>query len=193
MIVLVDVIIKLLEYEKKCNKISTLIEDDLKVLNTLYKNQEIINLKRTIDLYSQFQVLLKISKCDYVSLFKYDYTKRFVVLHFLLSVDDKGVILQDSNLEDLPVESSKTTLNIMRSDNDDLYSILIDEVKEKDLAVYNVMQKRGVNKMYYQNIYKNEKNPLGYVAISYKDTNYELPEEDKIEILRLIEKMKSYL
>ena len=149
MIVLVDVIIKLLEYEKKCNKISTLIEDDLKVLNTLYKNQEIINLKRTIDLYSQFQVLLKISKCDYVSLFKYDYTKRFVVLHFLLSVDDKGVILQDSNLEDLPVASSKTTLNIMRSDNDDLYSILIDEVKEKDLAVYNVMQKRGVNKMYY--------------------------------------------
>jgi hypothetical protein len=196
MIVLIDVVIKMLEYEKKCKKISTLIEDDLKILNTLntlHKNQEIINLKKTIELYSQFQILLKISKCDYISLFKYDYTKKFVILHFLLSVDEKGVILQDSKLEDLPVASSVITLNIMRSDNDNLYSLLVDEVKEKDITIYNIMLKRGINKIYYQNIYKDEFNPLGYVAISYKNINYELPEEDKIEILRIIEKIKSYL
>lgn len=55
------------------------------------------------------------------------------------------------------------------------------------------MQYRGINKLYYQNVYKNQENPLGFISLSYKDENYKLLDTDKEEILRIIEKMKSYL
>lgn len=192
-ILLINIHLKFLLYKKKSLKLFENLNENIKFLTYIHKKQEVINLKNTIDLYSQFQILLKISKADYISLFKYDYSNRYVVLHFLLSVNDKGIIIQDSNLKDLPVASSLITLNIMKSDNNDLYSMVLDEVKKKDETVYNVMKKREINKIYYQNIYKEEHNPLGYVAISYKDENFIMPEDDKIEILRIIEKMKTYL
>ena len=181
------------KYKIVSNDLIKILSKNVDFLNDFYRRQEVIQLKSTIQLYSQFQVILKISKANYISFFKYDYSNKFVVLHFLLSINDKGVILQDSKLEDLPVASSLVTLNIMKSDNNELYSILVDEVKDKDESVYNVMKKRGVNKMYYQNIYKEELNPLGYIAISYKDGEYMLPDDDKIEIIRIIEKIKTYL
>ena len=184
---------KSLIYKRNSNELIKILSKNVDFLNIFYRKQELIQLKNSIQLYSQFQVILKISKANYISFFKYDYSNKFVVLHFLLSVNDKGVILQDSHLEDLPVASSLVTLNIMKSDNNELYSILVDEVKDKDETVYNVMKRRGVNKMYYQNIYKEEKNPLGYIAISYKDENFMLPEDDKIEIIRILEKIKTYL
>jgi len=181
------------KHKKVSDDLIKILSKNVDFLNDFYRRQEIIQLKNTIQLYSQFQVILKISKADYISFFKYDYSNKFVVLHFLLSVNDKGVILQDSKLEDLPVASSLVTLNIMKSDNNELYSILVDNVKEKDESVYNVMKRRGVNKMYYQNIYKEESNPLGYIALSYKNIDYVLPDDDKIEVLRIIEKIKTYL
>lgn len=169
------------------------LDKNIDFLTHFYRQQEVIHLKNTIQLYSQFQIILKISKCDFISFFKYDYTKRYVILHFLLSIDEKGIIVQESMLDKLPVTSNLLTLNIMKSDDNDLYSININEIKENDEKVYQVMKYRNISKIYYQNLFKDKDNPLGFISISYKDENFEMPDGDKEEILRIIEKMKSYL
>jgi len=170
-----------------------ILNKNVEFLTEYYRKQEIINLKRTIQLYSQFQIILKISQANYISFFKYDYSRKYVILHFLLSVDDKGTIVQESMLDKLPVTSNLLTLNIMRSDDNDLYSIDVNEIKEKDEKVYQVMKYRNISKMFYQNIYKDKENPLGFISISYQTENFKLSEGDKFEILRIIEKIKTYL
>ena len=170
-----------------------ILNKNVEFLTEYYRKQEIINLKRTIQLYSQFQIILKISQANYISFFKYDYSRKYVILHFLLSVDDKGTIVQESMLDKLPVTSNLLTLNIMRSDDNDLYSIDVNEIKEKDEKVYQVMKYRNISKMFYKNIYKDKENPLGFISISYQTENFKLSEGDKFEILRIIEKIKTYL
>lgn len=181
----------------KCKKLSKelvkTLSKDLDFLTNLYRKQEITHLKNTIKLYSQFQIILKISKADYVSFFKYDYSKRYVVLHFLLSIDNRGVIIQDSMLDDLPVASNLIILDLMKSDDWDLYPIVIEDLKENNDSIYKAMISRGVNKFYYQNLFKDKNNTLGFIAVSYKDKDFNLLEDDKDEILRIIEKMKYYL
>jgi hypothetical protein len=170
-----------------------IISKNVDFLIDFYKKQEVTYLKNTIELYSQFQIILKISKCDFISFFKYDYSKRYVVLHFILSVDEKGTIIQESMLDNLPASSNLLTLNIMKSDDKDLYSITTKELKDKNIKSYEVMEYREIKNIYYQNIFNNKENPLGFVTISYKNENYVIPDSDKIEILRIIEKIKSYI
>lgn len=179
--------------KKVSDNLISILDKNVDLLTEFYRKQEIVNLKHTIQLYSQFQIILKISHADFISFFKYDYSRKYVILHFLLSVDDKGTIVQESMLDKLPATSNLLTLNILKAGGEDLYSINVDQIKEKDEKVYQIMKYRNINKLYYQNIFKEVENPLGFISISYKDENYEIPEGDKNEILRIIEKIKTYL
>jgi hypothetical protein len=185
--------IRQFKHKKVTDDFIKILNKNVDFLTELSRKQETIQLKNTIKLYSQFQVILKISKCDYISFFKYDYSKRYVILHFLLSTDEKGSIIQESMLDKLPATSNLLTLNIINSDDTDLHSINASEIREKDDKVYQIMKYRNISKMYYQNIFKDMDNPLGFIALSYIDENFIIPEADKIEILRIIEKIKSFL
>jgi len=180
-----------IKYKKVYENLFLTLDKHEKFLNEFSKSQEIINLKNSIKIYSKFQIILKISNCNYVTFFKYDYSQRYIILHFIISIDDKGHIIQNSILEDSSIISDLLILNILKSDNDDLYELDINNVKEKN--VDNYIKKSGINKVYYQNIFKDKNNPLGFISLSYKDKDYILQDNDKIEILKIIEKMKSYL
>ena len=176
------------EYKKNSDNLISILNTNVEFLTELHKKHAIMELKRAIDLYSQFQIVLKISKCDYVSFFKYDYSKRYILLHFILSIDNNGKIIHTDILDGLPVTADFKILNILKSDDKDLYFLTINEIKEKnDLFI------KDINTIYYQNIFKNKENPFGFISLLYKNENYLLPEEDKIEILRVIEKMKSFI
>ena len=179
--------------KKHSDHIIDILGKNVEFLTELYKKQEVINLKKSIDLYSQFQIILKISKCDFVSFFKYDYSSRYIVLHFILSIDNKGSIVQMNILDNLPVTANMSILNILKSDDEDLYRLFPNEIEGKNDNLFKNLVSHGINSIYYQNIFKNRENSLGFISLAYKDENYILPKEDKVEILRIIEKMKSLI
>ena len=179
--------------EKTYSDLFKLLSKNAEFLAEYQKKQEIIQLKNTIKIYSQFQIILKISKCDYITFFKYDYSNRYVILHFLLSMDSKGCIIQENSLDKLPISGNLLALNVLKTDDTDLYTLYTDEMKGKNDIVYHSTKEKGINKIYYQNVFVNKDNPLGFITLSYKDTNFELHEDDKVEVLRIIENIKSYL
>jgi len=179
--------------EKSYLELFKILSKNTEFLTEYQKKQEITQLKNTIKIYSQFQIILKISKCDFVTFFKYDYSNRYVILHFLLSIDSKGCIIQENSLDKLPISGNLLALNVLKSDDTDLYTLYTDEMKGKNDIVYHSTKEKGVNKIYYQNVFINRENPLGFITLSYKDKNFELPEDDKVEVLRIIENIKSYL
>jgi len=179
--------------EKSYLELFKILSKNTEFLTEYQKKQEITQLKNTIKIYSQFQIILKISKCDFVTFFKYDYSNRYVILHFLLSIDSKGCIIQENSLDKLPISGNLLALNVLKSDDTDLYTLYTDEIKGKNDIVYHSTKEKGVNKIYYQNVFINRENPLGFITLSYKDKNFELPEDDKVEVLRIIENIKSYL
>lgn len=181
------------EYKKNSDYLIDILNKNVEFLTELYKKQEVINLKKSIDLYSQFQIILKISKCDYVSFFKYDYSSRYIILHFILSIDSKGSIIQMNLLDNLPVTANLTILNILKSDDNDLYLLSPTEIEGKNDDLFDHLTEYGINSIYYQNVFNNRENPLGFISLAYKEENYILHNDDKIEILRIIEKMKSLI
>jgi hypothetical protein len=180
-------------YKKNSDNLIKILNSNVQFLNDLYKKHEVVELKKAIDLYSQFQIILKMSKCDYVSFFKYDYSKRYIVLHFILSVDSNGRIHHTDILDKLPLTANLSMLNILKSDDDDLYNLPINEIEGKNDDLLISLRNKGISTIYYQNIFKNKENPLGFVSLGYKTENYVLPQEDKVEILRVIEKMKTLI
>lgn len=185
--------------QKKCKKISNdflqIFSKNVDFITNLYEKLEVSNLKNNIQLSAYFQIILKISKADYITFFKYDYTQNHVVkLDFITSMDYNGTIIQNSILDQLPITSNILLLDIIKSDDKDIYFITDSQVKERNNVVYDVLEKREIKKVYYHNIYKqNRELPIGFIAISYKDENDIIIDSDKTEIFRLIEKMKSYL
>lgn len=181
------------EYKKNSDQLIDILSKNVEFLTELYKKQEVINLKKSIDLYSQFQIILKISKCDYVSFFKYDYSSRYIILHFILSIDSNGSIIQMNLLDNLPVTANLSILNILKSDDNDLYLLSPSEIEGKNDDLFGHLTEHGINTIYYQNVFKSKENPLGFISLAYKNEKHILPKDDKIEILRIIEKMKSLI
>ncbi len=185
--------IKQKTYKKNSNNLIKILNNNVQFLTDLYKKHEVIELKKAIDLYSQFQIILKMSKCDYISFFKYNYSKKYIILHFVLSIDNKGSIIQTSILDNLPVTANLSILNILKSDDNDLYLLEPNYFEGKNDAMFKNLKDKNINTIYYQNVFKNKETPLGFISMSYKDKGYILPEDDKVEILRIIEKMKSLI
>lgn len=185
--------IKQKTYKKNSDDLINILSNNIQFLTDLNKKHEIVELKRAIDLYSHFQIILNISNCDYISFFKYDYSKRYILLHFILSVDSNGKIHHTDILDKLPITANLPMLNILKSDDDDLYILSLYEIEGKNDDLLISLRNKGINTIYYQNIFKNKENPLGFVSLGYKTENYVLPQENKVEILRIIEKMKTLI
>lgn len=195
LILLLNIIIYYNLYNQKIfsdNLVDALTEN-IDFINDFQTELEIHHLKKIIKLYSQFQIILRISKCDYVSFFKYNYAKKYVDIHFILSVDSNGFIIQESLLDNTPVASNFLTLDIMNSSQDCFNLITESYMKDNATYIYNAMRNKEVKKMYYNNIYKNSGTPFGFLLISYKDDSYELSEKEESEVLKIIDKIKSFL
>lgn len=183
--------------QKKCEKISDeflqISSKNIDFVSKLFDKIEISIIKNNIQLVSYFQIILKISKSDYISYFKYYYSQKQIKLKFMVSLESNGNIIQNSILDNLPITSNILLLDILKSDNN-IYSITDSQIEEKNNIVYEVLKKREIKKIYYYNIYKNNINfPDGFLILSYKDEKYELVDSDKKEIFRLIEKMKKFI
>ena len=177
-------------YKKNSDNIIKMLSNNIISLTELQKKHEIVELKKSIDLYSNFQIILKLSNCDYVTLFKYDYSKRYIVLHFILSIDNNGKIINTDILDKLPLTANLSILDILKSDGD-LYLLSLNEIKNDDM--FTSIKSKGINTIYYKNIFKNEETPFGFISLGYKNENHVIPTEDKIEILRIVKKMKSLI
>lgn len=180
--------IKQRKCQKNADSLIEILSKNVNFLDNYYKIHEIQYLKRTIELYAKLQVLLKISKCDYVSFFKYNYTKNFIMLNLLLSTDNFGNIVEESELNNLPLSSNDFLLKILNCYGPDLCSIVLDDVSENKF-VHELLLKHKVNKIYFKNIFK-DTIPDGFILFCFKDKNVSISEDDKIEILKIINKIK---
>lgn len=176
------------------NEIIKVLNKNVDFIIEYNKKQEINTLKNTIQLSSYLQIILKIAKSDYITFFKYDYSQKYVKLDFITSMSSDGTIIQNSILDHIPVTSNILLLDIIKSDDKDFYCSTDSEVKEKNNIVSEVLEKREVKKVYYQNVFKqNLDTPVGFITLAYKDENSTLAESSKDEIKKMIEKMKIYL
>lgn len=174
--------IRQLKFEKMSNQLIKVLNQNVEFLNNMNKEKEIQEIKNTIKIYSQCQVISKVANCDFVSFFKYDSKN----INFILSVDKNGTMIHNSLLYDIEILTLDLKFNY-----DDLYFKNINDVENNN--IFYVMKKNDISKFYYQNIYKDLDTPIGFIALSFKDDKYIIPNEDKVEIIRLIEKLKNYL
>jgi hypothetical protein len=180
---------KQIRQNKSYTGLIEILSKNVDFLLEYHKKKEILELKNSIQLYTKFQIISKISKCDCVSFFKYDYSKRVVILDFVLGINSNGNIIQNSSLDKMPITSFLFTLNILKLDNNKLYSLRTEELKNKNIHLHTAIASKGINKIYYKNVYKEDK-PFGIILISYENENIELENDDQTEILRIIDNIK---
>lgn len=185
--------IKQIRQSKSYTGLVEILSKNIDFLLEYHKKKEVIELKNSIQLYTQFQIISKISHCDYVSFFKYDYSNRVVILNFLLTINNKGCIIQECDLDKMPMTGSLLSLKLLNADNKKIYSLHINELKNKNTHLHTIIINKGINKIYYQNVYKTDSKPFGIVLISYKDEKFELLEDDKSEILRIVNNMEYFI
>lgn len=185
-IVIFLLLVKIFFGFKKNNKLMCLLNKNVDVLNNIYIKKNIDDVKDIINLQSKIRTIFKISRANCVSLFKYKYLKKCVKLKFLFSINENE-ILHDSYLNDLPISSNFLSLEIFKSESGELNEILLEDIKNIDFKIYNILKSKDVYKMYFKNIIKNDK-PMGYVVITYTE-NYNLEEKDKTKIKDIISKM----
>lgn len=178
------------KYRIVTKRMINFLSKNIEFLNDIYRKKEVHEIKKNIQLYTQCQVISNVAKCDYVSYFKYNYNKNHASLNFLFTIDKNSLIV-----DTLLYEFGNNILNLksLKFKSDKLYYIDINEIKNINEGVYKSMLYKGTNKIYYQNIYKNSSNPVGFIAISYKDINYNIPNCDEKEILRMINKIKNII
>lgn len=184
---------KIVKCRKNTENLIDILSKNINFLDNYYKNQEIIQLKKSINLYSKLQILLKVSNCDYISFFKYDYSKKFIMLNFLLSVSDNGTIIDESNIDGLPVSSDDVILKILDFyDKTGLSYLTLDNITDNKF-IDNLLIKNDVKKIYFKNIFKDKNIPEGFIIFCYKNHEYILNDDDKTEILRILKPIKYFL
>ena len=178
---------------KNSENLTTVLNKNIDLLLHFERRHDLNELKNNIQLYSLFQTVLKMTKSDYVSFFKYDYSKKFLPINFVLNINSEGRAIQKSLLDNTPVASNLLTLDIIKCDDKDLYSKNIDDLKIENDNLYQAYVNKGINKLYYQNIFKGCDKPIGFVIFAYKDKNFVLSEDDKQDSMTVIEDMKQYI
>jgi hypothetical protein len=180
---------KQIRQNKSYTGLIEILSKNVDFLLEYHKKKEILELKNSIQLYTKFQIISKISKCDHICFFKYDYSSRVIILDYVLGISNNGNIIQYSSLDKMPITGFLFTLNILKLDNNKLYSFRTEELKNKNIHLHTAIASKELNKIYYKNVYKEDK-PFGIILISYKDENFELENDDQTEILRIIDNMK---
>jgi hypothetical protein len=178
--------------KRKSEALIKVLNSSIKFLDNLYKNKEIIYIKHALQLYSKFQQILLVSKSNYINFFKYDYFQKSVILHFILSLDDKGIIVQKNMFDNIPLENDLLSIDLLKSDDSDLHSLYSTDLEYKYENIYKIIKKYNINKIYYQNIYKEKDKPFGFILLSYCD-DHTMSSEEKSEILKIIENIKEFI
>jgi hypothetical protein len=183
-------------YKKKRKNVESLnnvLNKNIELLNYFERKHELRELKNSIQLYSLFQIVLKITKADYVSFFKYDYSKKFLPINFILTINSEGKAVQKSLLDNIPAASNLLTLDIIKCDDKDLYPKYVDDIKSQTDYIYDAYCAKDLKKLYYQNIFKDSDKPIGFIIFSYKDKDFILSEDDKKDTMTVIDDMKQYI
>jgi len=181
--------IKIKRFKRTTGDLLTILDNHIDILDELNKKKDVSILKNMIELYSNMQIILKISNANYISLFKYDYSKRYIMSHFLFSMLENGNIEYATDNDKLPITSDLLKLNIFKTDDKELYYTYIKDVN----GITQDIKDKQIKKCYYQNIFNDSEKPFAFIIISYKDENYNILDGDKEEILRILQKIKSLI
>ncbi len=159
-----------------------LLNKNIEVLSNIYNKQNCDDLKNTIELYTEVETILKVSKSSEISLIKYNYSKTYITLDFLFSINDKGELTHDDYLNNLPATSNILNLRILKSEG-------LDNIKSNDLNMH--YHYNDIGRIYFKNIEK-EKIPLGYIVFTYLE-DYDIDEQQQEEINRISIKISKLL
>jgi hypothetical protein len=182
-ILIANVYIRQIKCEKSSFEVMKILNASILLLNNLEKRKKIQDLKNSLRLNTELQVILKISNADYLSLFKYDFSTK-QKLYFLASLDKNGSIITNTLLDNYIVSN-----DILKYNGIDGEFTKIEMNEFKSQKIIDIMKYRGLSKVYYQNIADNMHQPNGFIILSYMDKNYELSHGDKFEIQRIMEKV----
>lgn len=190
--ILIWLYVKREDCRKSSDGLIKILNKNIDFLDRLYKNKEILYVKNALSLYSKFQQILLLSKANYINFFKYDYSQRYVILHFILSLDNKGFIIQQNIFDNIPSSSNLLDIDLLKTDDSDLHSLYTTDLEYKHEKIYKIVKEHNINKMYYQNIYKEKDKPFGFVLLSYCD-DHTMTEDEKSKILQIIENIKEFI
>lgn len=143
-------------------------------------------ISNTIEFYEKFSYILKISNADFIALFKYDYSKRYITTNFILSLDKNNNINYYTEHGVLPVTINEVSLKILNSDNSDVHELYMSDLQNNPISLRSIYKKTF--KLYWQNIFKKNINPIGYIVLAYEN-EYKISEKDKELITDFIKKI----
>lgn len=180
--------IKQLKSQKVSNELYNFLDKNLEFLNTMHRKKVAAQIKNSLEVYLQFQIIQKITKADYITFFKYDYSKKYVGLNFMFSIDANGSMIQNSIFEDLSLTGNLLTMDVFKSINCDLCDLKLNDFEHKCPEIHGFMKQKEVHKIYFRNIFKdqNHESPVAFIVVSYKDANHILSDDDKNEIKRIL-------
>lgn len=185
LLLFVIIIVKQNKFEKTTNKILNILNSNIDNINKIHRSNIISKLKNTIHIYSQFQIIQKISNADYVSLAKCNYINNKINLDFLFSIDDNTNIMKKSLLDDVSLCANCFSLDDLNP-NHNIKIIDIDKIKSESEAVFHIIKYFKVKKIYRKNIYDENDILTNIIFFSYEDENYIMNDDDKNEICRII-------
>ena len=173
----------------------SLLSKNNEILNNFERNRKGEEIKDNIQLYSHIKICSKISKSDYVTLYKYDYSKSNIDIDFLMLVDDNGRNINKSIFDNKMIMSDLIISDIIKCKNIDFqYNYLDDIDNEENKLLYLSLYDKNITKIYYKNIFKSDEiNPVGFIIFYYKDADYVLLEDDKDDILNNITEISKYI
>lgn len=178
---------------KVSNDLIGFISRSSEILTKYEKMQESIQLRKSIKLYSLTQILLNISKSDYISFFKYVNDENDNKIDFLFSFDSNGDALQHSYLDKKNISYDLLKIIDINDINNDINYIYFYDINIDNNYFCNALKKRNLNKIYFKNIYDSNDDRIGLIMFLYKDRNYILSETDKIDMFKIIEETKYFL
>ena len=113
----------ILNYNQKKNKklfknLDKFLNKNLSLLVEINKKKIISDLNNSIQIYSKFQIIQKVSNANFVSFFTYDHSKKFIDLNFMFSIDNDSKIIQDSIFNGLSITGELLAFDILKSGND---------------------------------------------------------------------------
>ncbi len=108
---------------------------------------------KIIKLYVGVNKMLDISQADFVAVFRYKYSERFIKSHFVFSIDREGNINHEIACGDLPVTINDFSINILRSSDIELNELYRDFNAKNIREIY-----KDTYKVYYKNIKKSFNN-----------------------------------
>lgn len=170
--------------DKKSKKFISLLNKHETMLNECKRKNKISKLKKSITLYDKLLFILKISDAKCVSIFKYDYSRTYIMFNFLLTIEKNGEILDRDITKKLPISSHTVMLDILKSKNNNIEPIDISNEPE-------ILE--NINKIYYRNLFKDEKYPDSFIVLTYDNPNYEISEENKTQIDNIIHDIPNFI